>query len=207
MPLHDEMSDSVFMGTPILAAAGKLTGDPKYFDMAVRHFRFMQKLDLRADGLYRHSPLDEAAWGRGNAFPAMGLAFTLEYLPKNDEVLTAYQHLMETLARFQDVDGMWHEVIDVPGSYAELTATSMIAVAMQKGIRNGWIPAEKYKPIVERAWTAVKGRVAPDGQLIDVCTSTGKQKNLKAYLDRTAILGLDPRGGAMALLLATELIQ
>ena len=57
-----------------------------------------------------------------------------------------------------------------------------------------------------RAWTAVKSRVAPDGQLIDVCTSTGKQKNLKAYLDRTAILGLDPRGGAMALLLATELI-
>jgi unsaturated rhamnogalacturonyl hydrolase len=49
--------------------------------------------------------------------------------------------------------------------------------------------------------------VAPDGQLIDVCTSTGKQKNLKAYLDRKAILGLDPRGGAMALLLATELIQ
>jgi unsaturated rhamnogalacturonyl hydrolase len=98
-------------------------------------------------------------------------------------------------------------VVDVPGSYAELTATSMIAVAMQKGIRHGWIPAEKYRPIVDRAWTAVKGRVAPDGQLIDVCTSTGKQKNLKAYLDRTAILGLDPRGGAMALLLATELLQ
>lgn len=211
MPMHDEMSDSVFMGTPILAAAGKLTGEQKYFDMAVRHFRFMQKLDLRPDGLYRHSPLDEAAWGRGNAFPSLGLAFTLEYLPKNDpkndEVLSAYQHLMEALARFQDADGMWHEVIDVPGSYAELSATSMIAVAMQKGIRRGWIPAARYTPIVERAWTAVKGRVAPDGQLIDVCTSTGKQKNLKAYLDRTAILGPDPRGGAMALLLATELIQ
>ena len=40
MPLHDEMSDSVFMGTPILAAAGELTGDQKYFDMAVRHFRY-----------------------------------------------------------------------------------------------------------------------------------------------------------------------
>ena len=68
MPLHNEMSDSVFMGTPILAAAGKLTGEQKYFDMAIRHFRFMQKLGLRSDGIYRHSPLDEAAWGRGNAF-------------------------------------------------------------------------------------------------------------------------------------------
>ncbi|MEO8049888.1 MAG: glycoside hydrolase family 88 protein [Acidobacteriota bacterium] len=208
MPLNDEMSDSVFMGTPILAAAGKLTGDQKYFEMAVRHFRYMQKLDLRPDGLYRHSPLSEAAWGRGNAFPALGLALTLEYLPGNNvEVLTAYRNLMETLARFQDAEGMWHEVIDVPGSYAELTATSMIAVAMQKGIRQGWIPAAKYKPIVAHAWTAVKGRVAPDGKLIDVCTGTGKQQSLKAYLDRTAILGTDPRGGAMALLLATELMQ
>ncbi len=205
MPLHDQMSDSVFMGTPILAAAGKLTGEQKYFDMALRHFRFMQKLDLRPDGLYRHSPLDEAAWGRGNAFPALGLSLALEYLPKEDEILTAYRNLMETLARYQDADGMWREVIDLPGSYPELSATSMIAVAMQKGIRHGWIPAAKYKPIIERAWTAVKTRVSADGQLIDVCTSTGKQPNLKAYLNRTAILGPDPRGGAMALLLATEL--
>ena len=34
--------------------------------------------------------------------------------------------------------------------------------------------------------------------------STGKQKNLRGYLDRTAILGNDSRGGAMALLAATE---
>ena len=207
MPQHNEMSDSVFMGTPILAAAGKLTGEKKYFDMALRHFRFMQKLGLRADGLYRHSPLDEAAWGRGNAFPALGLALTLEYFPNNDELLTAYRHLMDTLARFQDPDGMWREVIDVPGSYQELSATSMIAAAMHQGIRNGWIPAKQYGPVVDRAWSGVKARVGADGQLIDVCTSTGKQPNLKAYFDRTAILGLDPRGGAMALLLATELAQ
>lgn len=207
MPAHNEMSDAVFMGTPILAAAGKLTGDQKYYDMALRHFRFMQKLDLRPDGIYRHSPLDEAAWGRGNGFPSLGLALTLENFPKNEELLTAYQHLMEALAKYQDADGMWHEVIDMPGSFAELTATSMIGVSMQKGIRHGWLPAAKYKPIVERAWTGVKARVSTDGQLIDVCTSTGKQPNLKAYLDRTAILGQDPRGGAMAIYFATELAQ
>jgi hypothetical protein len=78
---------------------------------------------------------------------------------------------------------------------------------MQKGIRHHWLPAAKYRPLVERAWAAVKARVGADGQLIDVCASTGKQTSLKAYLDRKAILGLDPRGGAMALLFATELMQ
>ena len=78
MPFHGEMSDSVFMDFSILAKAGKVTGEKKYFDMAARHFAFMQKLVQRPDGLFRHSPLTDAAWGRGNGFPApLGLRFDL----------------------------------------------------------------------------------------------------------------------------------
>jgi unsaturated rhamnogalacturonyl hydrolase len=40
---------------------------------------------------------------------------------------------------------------------------------------------------------------------MDVCESTGKQKSKADYLRRAAILGTDPRGGAMALLFATEM--
>ena len=50
----------------------------------------------------------------------------------------------------------------------------------------------------------VKARAASDGRLVDVCTGTGKQRSLQEYLDRPAILGKDARGGAMALLFATE---
>jgi hypothetical protein len=83
MPAHSEMSDAVFMSCPILAAAGRLTGDEKYYDMALRHMRFMLKLNLRPDGLHRHSPLDETAWGRGNGFPALGLTLSLSAWPEN----------------------------------------------------------------------------------------------------------------------------
>ena len=41
--------------------------------------------------------------------------------------------------------------------------------------------------------------------LLNSCTSTGKQKTLEDYYLREAILGHDPRGGAMALLLASEM--
>jgi rhamnogalacturonyl hydrolase YesR len=209
MPLHNEMSDSFFMGCPILAAAGKLTGETKYFDMCVRHMKFMQKLDWRQDGLFRHSPLDETAWGRGNGFPALGIALSLQDMPRNhpgrSDMLEAFRTHIETLVRYQDATGMWRQVIDKPGVYRELTATCMIAVAMLKGVRNGWLDAATYRPRIERAWEAVKPRVATGGGLIDVCTGTGKQKSLQDYLDRTAILGKDPRGGAMALLFATEM--
>src|SRR6185295_9070804 len=113
MPYHDEMSDSVFMATPLLAKAGKLTGDKKYFDMAARHVAFMQKLVLRTDGLYRHSPLTDAAWGRGNAFPALGLALALSDFPSDhpayDTMVSAFVQHMNALAPFQDEEGMWRE--------------------------------------------------------------------------------------------------
>ncbi|MGH9647868.1 MAG: glycoside hydrolase family 88 protein, partial [Bryobacteraceae bacterium] len=209
MPFHEEMSDSVFMATPIVVKAGKLTGDRKYFDLAARHVAFMQKLVLRPDGLYRHSPLTDAAWGRGNAFPALGLALALSDFPKDHP---AYQHMMAefqqhmfTLAKFQDEDGMWHEVIDQPGSYAETSATAMIGFAMERGIRRGWLDPAAYQPRVNRAFSAVLARAGNNGQLVDVCESTNKQKTLEDYLHRAAILGPDPRGGAMAMLFATEM--
>jgi len=209
MPFHDEMSDSVFMATPLVVKAGKLTGERKYFDLAARHFAFMQKLVLRSDGLYRHSPLTDAAWGRGNAFPALGLALALSDLPKDhpayQRMMAEFQRHMFVLARFQDGDGMWREVIDEPGSYAETSATAMIGIAMERGIRNGWLDPAAYQPRVNRAWGAVQVRVGKDGQLVDVCESTNKQNSLQDYLHRAAILGADPRGGAMAMLFATEM--
>ncbi|MDQ6701431.1 MAG: glycoside hydrolase family 88 protein [Acidobacteriota bacterium] len=208
MPLHNEMSDAVFMGCPILAKAGKLTGERKYFDMAQRHLAFMQKLCLRPDGIYRHSPLNEAPWGRGNAFPALGLALTLSDFPKDHpgfgDMLRSFQNHMAALAQYQQPNGMWRQVLDQPGAYSEFSATAMIAVAMLRGIGAGWLDAASYQPRVDRAWQAILARTSSDGRLTDVCESTGKQKSLDDYLHRTAILDRDPRGGAMALLLATE---
>ncbi len=209
MPFHSEMSDSVFMGCAILAQIGGLSGEKKYFDMALKHLRFMRKLCLRDDGIYRHSPLDEAAWGRGNGFPALGLALTLSDTPESHpgraEILEAFRSHMTALLGHQDPTGMWHNVVDRVGSFRELTSTSMIGFALERGLRRGWLEGDQYRRAADRAWYGVKTRVAADGSLVDVCRSTGKQKSVRDYFDRTAILGKDDRGGAMALLFATEM--
>lgn len=211
MPLHNQMSDSVFMGCPILAQAGKLTGERRYFDMALRHFRFMRKLDLRADGLWRHSPLDEAAWGRGNAFALLGMALTLDALPKDHEgfgeTLREYRNHAAALLARQESLGMWRQVVDNASSYRELSATAMIGRALRIGVRRGWLEAASYRKVVDAAWRAVSARTADDGQLIDVCESTGAQKSLRDYLNRKANLGLDARGGAMVMLFALEMAE
>jgi unsaturated rhamnogalacturonyl hydrolase len=209
MPFHGGFSDSLFMGTVILAQAGALTGERRYFDMAARHIAFMRKLDLRPDGLYRHHPGTEVAWGRGNAFAAIGLALTLSDFPPTHpayaQLLHEYQAHMARLLEFQDSDGMWRNVIDYRGSYSEFSATAMIAFAMLRGVERGWLPRAPYRDAVQRAWQAVLTRTGSDGRLLDVCESTAQAQTLEDYLQRAAILGADPRGGAMALLLATEL--
>ena len=195
--IYNEMSDGVFMGPPILARAGQM-------DKAVEHYLQLEKLCLRTDGLWRHSPLCDAAWGRGNAFPLLGLALTLEADRRNKILLPAFQRLASTLVQHQTKAGLWRQVIDHPTAYEEFSATAMIGAALQKGIRHRWIQKSQFQPAVERARQAIADRTKPNGELVDVCESTGKQKTLEAYLTRKAIRGIDPRGGAMALYFKTE---
>ncbi|MGZ0169128.1 MAG: glycoside hydrolase family 88 protein [Planctomycetales bacterium] len=211
MPFHNEMSDAVFMGTPILVQAGRLTGESKYFDMADRHSKFMLKLNFRQDGLHQHSPLDpeHTAWGRGNGFPALGLALSLSDMPSGSKHLpsmtSAYREHLLAMIDHQDEMGMWHQIVDRPESYREFTVTCMTTFAIVRGLRNSWLDRQTFEPFVQRAWESIKCRVGPNGKLVDVCTGTGKQKKRRAYYDRTAILGKDDRGGAMALMVSTEL--
>src|SRR5262249_7977448 len=134
MPLHGGWSDSIFMDVPILAKAGTLTGERKYFDMAARHLRYMQKIAFRSHGLCRHQASTDAAGGRGNGFPALGLALTLSDFPTDHPdfgwMLQTFQQHMKTLSQFQDENGMWREVVDYPGAYPEFSGTAMIATAM-----------------------------------------------------------------------------
>jgi len=209
MPYHGEFSDSLFMGTAILTEAGALTGQTRYFDMAARHVEFMRRLVLRPDGLYRHQPATDAAWARGNAFPALGLAWALADFPPDHParavLLEDFREHMRTLLAYQNEDGLWRNVIDHPGAYPEFSATAMIGYAMQRGVEKGWLPREPYQRSVAKAWHAILGRVGPNGALFDVCESTAHMPSLDAYLKRAAIDGVDERGGAMALLFATEM--
>jgi rhamnogalacturonyl hydrolase YesR len=208
MPYHGEFSDSVFMGTVIEAQAGALTGERRYFDMADRHLRFMQQLDLRPDGLYRHQPATDAAWGRGNGFAALGLALTLSDLPRDSaayaHALQSYRRLMAALLPLQTRDGLWRNVVDYPGAYAEFSGTAMIGFALQRGLKNGWLAGRQYTQAADRAWLAINSRTSSSGTFIDVCESTARMTSLDQYLKRAAIMGEDARGGAMAMLFATD---
>ena len=100
---------------------------------------------------------------------------------------------------------MWREVIDYPGSFAELSATAMIGLAIKRGLDENWLPGDIYLPILNKIWNAVSLRTSFDSEFVDVCTSTGKLTSLDAYLDRLAISGRDDRAGGMVMNFAIEM--
>jgi unsaturated rhamnogalacturonyl hydrolase len=214
MPFHSEMSDAVFMGGPILAIADLITRefeDSKYRTATISHLKACALMNQLDNGLYQHSPLDPTAWGRGNGFAALGASMCLSLLSPDiegyEEAQQSFVRQIEALVKHQDATGSWHQVVDHPESYPEFTSTCMIASAISIGIKTGVLQREDYRQIIVQAQKATIRRIAPNGFINDVCTGTGKQKNLRGYLDREAIQGRNDRAGAMALLFLTLLHQ
>ena len=196
-------SDDFFLGTTAAVRAG----DPDGLAAAVRLVTATAARLQQPDGLFHHDAAAPVAWGRGNGFGALGLAELLTVLPADHPdraaVLDVHRRHLAALRDWQAPDGMWRQIVDVPGSYRETSVTAMTLTAMARGLRLGWLD-DSYRPVVDRAWRALLAHVAEDGTLVDVCFSTGAGATRRHYLDRPAVSGADDRGGAMALGAALE---
>jgi rhamnogalacturonyl hydrolase YesR len=99
---------------------------------------------------------------------------------------------------------MFPQVLDLPGSYQEFTATCMFGYAAARGLRRGWLDLSFLEP-VRLAWQGAAQRIDDEGRVVDACASTDTQANVMEYLDRPAVSGFDDRSGGMALWFAVEL--
>ena len=196
-------SDDFYLGT----IAAVRAGDAEALAAAVRLVTTTAARLQQPSGLFHHDADAPTAWGRGNGFGALGLAELLTVLPpehpERDAVLDIHLRHLAGLRTHQAADGMWHQIVDVPGSYRETSVTAMTLTAMARGLRRGWLD-ESYRPVVDRAWRALLAHVLEDGGLVDVCFSTGAGPTPRHYLDRPAVNGADDRGGAMVLGAALE---
>ena len=201
-------TDDMFMTSAILARTSRFSERASDVDTAARLLIDYAARLQRPDGIFVHATDGPFAWGRGNGFAALGLMEVLTALSDRSAlrrgVLDVYRRQMSALKAAQAPDGAWRQVIDEPGAYREETATAMLATAMARGIRRGWLD-KTYLDTVRRAWRALAAHVGDDGSLVDVCAGTGAGPTRQYYLDRPAITGFDDRGGAMALAAAMEL--
>jgi rhamnogalacturonyl hydrolase YesR len=176
--------DDLYMSVPALAQMGKLTGQSKYYDDAVRQvLQFSRRMFNRELGIYMHGWVEamgehpEFHWARANGWALMAMTELLEVLPGNykgrKEVLDQLRAHIKGLASYQSDTGFWHQLIDRNDSYLETSATAMYAYCIARAINKKWVDVKAYAPACVTAWNAISTKVNEKGQVEGTCVGTG----------------------------------
>ena len=201
-------TEDMFMLGSMMGRSYALTQEERYLDILTN---FLVEMGTQqTSGLYWHDRETPFYWGRGNGFAVLGLAETLTYLPQSHplyaDILLMYQKLLNGLLAYQNPSGCYHQVVTLPGSYQELTSTSMIGYGIARGVKLGLLD-QSYLPTLGSLWNGAKARVTETGDVVDGCTGTGALETEHDYIVREALSGYDDRTGSLALWLAVEMMQ
>jgi len=173
--------DAIFMGPTVWAKMYNITGDKRYSTFLDHEFKATTEyLYDKGEHLYyrdnryftqKEKNGTKVFWGRGNGWVFTGLSIILKELPKDYKNRKMYEKvylaMAEKISSLQGPDGYWHASLLDPGSYPnpETSASGFNCFGLAWGINNGYLPKEKYLPIVIKAWEALVNSVDADGKL------------------------------------------
>ena len=209
--------DDLFMGIPALAQMGKLTGEQKYYDEAVKQvLLFSKRMFNREKGVFMHGWVEgmtehpQFHWARANGWAILTMVELLDVLPENHAGRPAILELLKAHARglvsYQSGSGFWHQLLDRNDSYLETSATAIYTYAFAKAINRGWIDALAYTPAAMLGWNAVSTKVNEKGQVEGTCVGTGMAFDPAFYYYRP-ISPFAAHGYGPVLLAGSEVIK
>ncbi len=175
---HQMWLDGLFMASPFLAHYGKVFEEPARFDDVANQITLMDRhaYDPKS-GLYYHA-WDEKReqpwadkqtgtsphfWGRAVGWWSMALVDSLDFFspthPEVEHINDILRRTADGIAKWQDPKtGLWWQVMDQgprEGNYLEATCSSMFVYSLAKGINRGYLPRDKYLPVVLKAYEGI----------------------------------------------------
>jgi rhamnogalacturonyl hydrolase YesR len=167
-------SDGFNCAAPFLAATG-------HFDEALAQIEGYRKPLWNADKkLLAHiwddgkqQFKDKAFWGGGNGWAAAGVARVIRRLPRERQDdrarLAAFvKDIVDGCLAFQRSDGLFHNVVDQPGTFVETNLAQMLAFAAYEGVSGGWLP-KSYLAQADRMRSAAREKLDSFGYVQGVC--------------------------------------
>ena len=180
--------DGLYMGEPFYAEYSAFFAEDNWNDIA-NQFVWMEThaRDPKTGLLYhgwdeskeqkwadKTTGLSPHVWGRAMGWYAMALVDVLDTFPKNNprraELVAILNREAEAITKYQDKDGLWFDIIDLPTrakNYHESSASAMFVYALAKGVRQGNLP-QKHLQIAQKGWAGIKKefiKETPDGNL------------------------------------------
>lgn len=211
--------DTLFMTVLFLANIGRITKNKEYIQEALYQFLLHAKyLADRTTGLWYHgwtflknNNFAGAFWGRGNCWITAAIP---EFLAIAGDVcsdaekrflIELLNRQIESLAKYQDEDGMWHTLVDDNSSYKETSATCGFAYGILRAINMGIIE-KSYKICSEKALAAILGNIGSDGVVNNVSYGTPMGRESKDFYKAIPIKAM-PYGQALAMLYLIEVMK
>jgi len=170
--------DALYMCPPTLAKLATATGDKKYLEALDRWYwdAYVYLYDPESALFYRDKrylfPTEgqKVFWSRGNGWVIAGLSRLLDALPKDyplrTKYIALYQAMAAKLVAVQPADGLWRaNLLDATGAHGEASGSAFFCYALAWGINEGLLPADKYRPAVDKTWAALLTCVDAEGRL------------------------------------------
>ena len=189
-------ADDAYMCIPALAEMGRLTGDNKWYDDAVKQalqmskHLFVPEKGLYTHGLHLHNPVaPRFYWARANGWVVLALCDLLDVLPKEHPgykpVKAQLQAVLRGVSEYQDGDtGLWHQMLDRNDSYLETSASAMFVYGIARAVNQGWLSPTTYGTIAQTGWIGLTQRINEQGQVVGTCVGTTLASDQVYYYHR-----------------------
>lgn len=191
--LQELWDDTLLMTVLFLGKYGMMTGQKDCVDEAEYQFLLHAKYLIdRKTKLWYHgytflerNHFAGALWGRGNCWVTVFIPDFLEIVtlaaPIRRYALNVLEGQAKALRQFQAEGGMWHTLINDPGSYLEASGTAGFCYGILKGIRKKYLSESEYMPCAKRALKAICQSINDEGELMQVSYGTNVGRTLEEY--------------------------
>ena len=223
--------DAIQMAMPLYMQVYRLTGDKRYRDHGMQMYRWSRNECGRGvgnpkkglfntdEGLwwrdadyvppYKEPDGQQCYWSRGNGWVYAALVRCMNILGKKDkcykELKKDFLLMSEGLRKCQREDGFWNpSLVSTNYEMKETSGTALFLYGISWGIRQGFLKAEVYRPVADKAWAALqKDAVHQDG-FLGWMQGTGKDPSAGQPLSYDRIPDFEDYGTGCFLLGATE---
>lgn len=187
--------DAIQMAMPVYAQMYKITGDEAFIDHAIAMYRWSRNecgggLYNKADGLwwrdadyvppYKEADGNQCYWSRGNGWVLAALVRVMDQMKPRGK---AYKELKKdfvamcgALAKCQREDGFWNVSLVSPATYGgkETSGTALFLYGISWGLRKGYLKAKTFRPVADKAWTAMQTEALHRDGFLGYVQGTGK---------------------------------
>lgn len=214
-------ADDIFMSVPFLLRMWEITEKEEFVTDCFCQFRGARKrLYMDEKGVFSHiyflenQQANKIPWGRGNGWIFLAMSDFLKKLLERKEkgrfkaeireTVRIYKEFAAGVARYQDEEGMWHQVMDEKYSYQETSCTGMFVAGMSYGVACGVLDSGYIRYARKGMEALRKKAITGDGIVRGVCRGSECSME-RSYYRRLGTVDDDDHGTGIILLAMTAL--